>query len=272
VEDLGAIAFLFLLTQNEDPEMDNTNQGKGEHDGVRPEQVESKKLSVEEIAIQLETRKLNPNMVNRKIRKSCIRYYMMRRDYSCRTMAEILHLGERAVQRFTRRVTEEHTMSVDLYWQKNVIGEFLNKCRTQSERLKRLLYSDGLSIADVIKITREQHQLEMNCLKVLERMGYLCKERGIGDVNIGAKADDDREQSFRDCDALLERDWKMLDQEWGKYKVFQGPPEEKAKMYESLKKTEGRLRRIMENLEKNKIEFGHQEDKRKYKYADIKDI
>ncbi|GEM_PF-4287828 len=251
--------------------MENARQGKGEHDGERSEQVESKTVSIDEIARQLETRSLSPKMVDKETRRACIRFYMMKRDYKSRTIAEILHLSMRVVQRYTKRVTEENTMSVDIYWQKNTIGEFLNKCRVQSERLTRLLYSEKLSVSEIIKITREQNRIEMNCIHALEKNGYLREDRGADDVNSSIKEDEDELQRLREALDSTDKVIKVIDKDLEKCEAFQGSPEEKVKLRDDIKRARDKYVGQNNSVDNMLWKFHRDEDKKKYKYADEKD-
>lgn len=250
--------------------MENTTERKGEHDSEIPEKVESKKISIEELAIQLEIGSVRPNGIDKKTKRDCIKYYKIKRDYTCRTIAEILNLRVRTVQRYTKRMREENTMNLDLYWQKNIIGEFLNKCKTENQRLKRLLYIEKLSPNDVMRITKAQHKIEMDCINVLEKTGYLSKAISTVDVNTSIVEDQAEEERLKKSIDRAYENYNNIKKEWEKYKIFQGSPEEKDKLREAIRQKETHQDNIIDAMDEMLYKFENLQDKKKYKYADKK--
>lgn len=229
--------------------MDNANHGEGEVNGVSPAEVKGKTADIREIVQQLESRSVSPDVLDRETLKACIKFFKVIRGYSGWTIAEILHVSVRTVQRYAKKIREDNTMNLGLYWQKNLIGELLCKNRARVQRLERLLYLKDISPTNIIKITQAQDQLERNRIAVLAEGGYLSKEQGKSDLFRALDDEDNIQKLANQQETDLVEDLEKIRKQVKEIKDAEGGPgsqEERDQLYSKLQVKEAKVIRRLQ--------------------------
>ena len=115
---------------------------------------------------------------------------------------------------------------VDEHFQGTIARDFYYGFRLQYKRILRLSYSDDLSDAEKIKAIALLHQLDVNKIAALERLGYISRGHGMAEkqeiINLTRKADIMSEMSY--TKKALEETSKALEN-------FKGSEEDKNKLH-----------------------------------------
>jgi len=144
------------------------------------------KMSIFELVKQLEKKMITPESLSKNVLRKCADIYKGR-GYSNTQIAEILEVDEKTVQRYIKQQREENSLTIGQDFQKNIVGEIIRNWKTQYQRLLKLSYSDDLVPNEIMKAIYFAHQVEKDGVELLERLGYLRKEK-VPEVNSGWRA------------------------------------------------------------------------------------
>lgn len=144
-------------------------------------EVGTKKISIGELVKKLENGEVNPRTLDKKILQQCTIYFKTR-GYSSEEIAEILGVNERTVQRYLSRVREGNLIIPNVGFQIRCASTFINNWQSQYQRLLKLSYSNELTDNEKVRVIYLLHQLDINKIAALDRLGYLTKAQGMEDA------------------------------------------------------------------------------------------
>lgn len=150
------------------------------------DQVEilASKMTIAELAEKIETKAISPAMLGQSAKIRCAIFFITVREYSTEDVAMLFCVDVRTVQRWIKHIKAEVSLSLGVNFQKDIVADFLKKWNGQRQRLLRLSWSSELSELDKAKIIAMLHQLDMNKMVVLEKLGYLSKAQGMADMMV----------------------------------------------------------------------------------------
>jgi len=140
-------------------------------------------LSIPELAQQIEDRKVDPKIFDKVALRKCAIFFK-RRAYSNEDIAEILGVSSRTAMRYLRKIRAENSLKLGVNFQQELLGGILNNLKLRYQRLLRLSYSCNLSDYERARIVLMCHQVEMDGITLLNRLGYMSKEQGMEEVNL----------------------------------------------------------------------------------------
>ncbi|MFA5156995.1 MAG: helix-turn-helix domain-containing protein [Candidatus Omnitrophota bacterium] len=154
---------------------------ESKRDDVIQAQVVARKVSISELAKQVENREVDPKSLGKKELRYLVLYFKTR-GYPSDEIAEILRCNIRTVQRYIQNAREENLLNINTDFQTNVAEGFYSNFKSQSQRLLRLSYSEKLSDAERAKIICVLHQMWISAITTLRQLGYLSQDRGTEDT------------------------------------------------------------------------------------------
>jgi len=155
--------------------------------GLVGDEAVSKKLSIKEVAHQLEAQKISPDTLDKETKMKCVLFFVTR-GYSNDEIAEILGVSIRTVQRYQEEIHTENVLVLDDQFQRRIAADFYSNWKSNRQRLLRISYSGTLSDMETARVIYMLHQLDVSNIAVLERLGYLSYDHGISEHN-GVKAE-----------------------------------------------------------------------------------
>ncbi|MFA5039629.1 MAG: hypothetical protein WC732_08130 [Candidatus Omnitrophota bacterium] len=159
----------------------------------------SRELSISELVQQLENKILEPGSLDKTVLQKCAVLFK-NRGYSNEDISEILKVSSRTIDRYIENVRSETSLMVGINFQKELLGEILNHLKLRYQRLLRLSYSDKLSDFEKARTVCLCHQIEMDGVALLSRLGYLSREQGLGSIN---HAEEEAEESDKQLQEMI---------------------------------------------------------------------
>jgi len=218
-------------------EQEERVMGKKEK-AIEAVKIEPDKMSIFELVKQLEKGIVKPGSINKEILKKCADVYKGR-GYSNSQIAEILEVDQKTVQRYIKQQREENNLVITEGFQKKIIGQVVKNWQTQYQRLLKLSYSDNLTPNEIMKAIYLAHQVEKDGVELLERLGYLRKEKISEEKNEPDKmiVIRDANEEIKDCPEFKKLSSERKDQI---RKILEGDIVQKAD--EAIKNVSARLR------------------------------
>jgi len=161
-------------------EKDRKDQMK-QGDVIAEAEVVSQRLSIPELAGQLESGHINPATLSKKVLRGCALFFKSMK-YENEDIAAILHITVRSVERYLKRIKEENALVLGPDFQKNLVSKIMTSWRARGQRLLRLSYAKDMSSYEMARVISMCHQIDMSEVVLLERLGYLGRERGAADI------------------------------------------------------------------------------------------
>jgi hypothetical protein len=194
-----------------------------------------KKVKISDLATQLEKGELKSGALDIKVLRQCALYFKTH-GYTTEEISEILECDIRTVQRYTLKARKENISVVDLHFQKRTSGEFMNNLESQYQRILKLSYSKQLSDRERARVIYMLHQICVNGIDTLTKLGYLSQAQGIEDRKAAEKEYELVINNVRIKSALadLNRNSMLLQE-------FDGTPEEGLKLWLKICDEEKRL-------------------------------
>lgn len=134
-------------------------------------------LPISELVRQLEEQITDPNTLDKTTLKECA-VFLRNKGYSSPEIARVLKVNERTIQRYMKMYRSEIKLELGEHFQLDFVGEIVNSMRLRCQRLWRLVYSGTLSVSEEARAICAIHQIEMDKLLMLERLGYIQESQG----------------------------------------------------------------------------------------------
>lgn len=129
-------------------------------------------LHIAEVVKQLEEQTVDPKTLDKMVLQDCA-VLLKNRGFSSLEIAKVLKVDERTIQRYIKIYRSKIKLELGENFQQELIAEIVNNMRLRCQRLWRLVYSGLLSASEEARTICAIHQIEMNKLSMMERLGYI---------------------------------------------------------------------------------------------------
>jgi len=153
---------------------------EGKEGSVSPEVVCPAK-TIAELATQLENGVINATFLSDRARRGCALFFKSLR-YENADIAVMLDVGIRQVQHYLRKSKEEIALALGPDFQKTILEKIMKRWDARIQRMIRLSHAKDLSNYEKARIIGMCHQIDMDNMALLEKYGYLNRERSKIDI------------------------------------------------------------------------------------------
>lgn len=149
---------------------------------------------ISELIRQLEEQLIDPKTLDKITLQECAAV-LKTRGYSSTEIANFLKVNERTIQRYIKVYRTKIKLELGENFQQELVAEIVNNMRLRCQRLWRLVHSGTLSASEEARAICAIHQIEMDKLSMMERLGYIQESQIREEVIRGYEsAVDKREQ------------------------------------------------------------------------------
>lgn len=154
--------------------MKNKNEKAQEENVVVEAEVVPQKLSIPELARQLEEGAINPATRSKRELRGVALYFRSLK-YETDDIATILKITRRSVERYIKKIKQENNSLIGLSFQKKLMTDMMKRWWSRDNRLLRLSYAPDMPSHKKASILFMRHKIDMNMVALFERLGYLIK-------------------------------------------------------------------------------------------------
>ena len=134
-------------------------------------------VQISELVRQLEEQSSDPKILDKSTLRECA-VFLKNKGYSSTEIGHVLKVNERTIQRYMKEYRKKTRLGLGENFHQDFVGEIVNNMRLRCQRLWKLAYSGKLSAYEEARVICMIHQIEMNKVAVLERLGYLQESQG----------------------------------------------------------------------------------------------